>query len=56
MLHTVRDSGAENPAPNTPIPRPGQPQEISHMVAFLLNEEVRFVTGDTWAVDGGANA
>jgi NAD(P)-dependent dehydrogenase (short-subunit alcohol dehydrogenase family) len=53
MLHTLRDSGAENPAPNTPIPRLGQPQEIGHAVAFLSSEEASFAIGAAWAVDGG---
>jgi hypothetical protein len=56
MLHALRDSGAENPAPNVPIPRLGQPQEVANVVAFLLGEESGFVTGSAWAVDGGANA
>ena len=55
MLHTLRDSGAENPAPNTPIPRLGPPQEIGHAIVFSLSEEDSFVTGAAWAVDGGAN-
>lgn len=56
MLRTLRDSRAENLAPNTPIPRLGQPQEIGHVAAFLLSEEGSFVTGAAWAVDGGTNS
>ena len=56
ILHALRDSDAENPAPNTPIPRWGQPKEIGDVVAFLLSDEASFVTGSAWAVDGGANA
>ena len=56
MLHALRDSGAENLALNTPIPRLGQLQEIGHVVVFLLSEEASFVTDFAWAVDGDANA
>ena len=31
----------------------GQPQDIANVVAFLLSDEARFVTGATLAVDGG---
>lgn len=43
-------------ASNTPIPRPGQPQEVARVAAFLLSEESSYVTGATWNIDGGANA
>ena len=44
------------PVAVSPIPRAGKPEEIANVVAFLLSDEGAFVTGATWAVDGGANA
>jgi len=52
----MRGAGAPNPVPNCLIPRLGTPQENANVVPFLLSEESSFVTGDTWSVDGGANA
>jgi hypothetical protein len=57
MLQFVRslsDSGAHS-TPTSPIPRFGKSDEIANVVAFLLSDERGFVTGATWAVDGGVN-
>jgi NAD(P)-dependent dehydrogenase (short-subunit alcohol dehydrogenase family) len=56
MYRAVRGNGSDHPTPGTPIPRPGTPEEIAAVVAFLLSEESTFVTGAAWGVDGGANA
>ncbi|KAL2857355.1 oxidoreductase [Aspergillus pseudoustus] len=57
MYHQVRDNaGLSNSAAITPIPRPGQPQEVANVAALLLSDESSYVTGATWNVDGGANA
>lgn len=39
--------------PGIPIPRPGKPQEIADVIAFLASPASSYVTGATWVVDGG---
>lgn len=40
----------------TPLGRLGKPEEIAAVVAFLASEEASYVTGATYAVDGGWSA
>lgn len=57
MFHQVRNNaGLSSSASNTPIPRPGQPEEVANVTTFLLSEQSSYVTGAVWNVDGGANA
>lgn len=37
-------------------PRAGRPEDIAHMVAFLLADKSEFITGQILFVDGGASA
>jgi acetoacetyl-CoA reductase len=39
--------------PQIPVGRLGQPEEIARTVAFLAGEEAGFITGATFAVNGG---
>ena len=39
-----------------PLGRPGEPEDIASVVAFLASEDARFVTGANIPVDGGVSA
>jgi NAD(P)-dependent dehydrogenase (short-subunit alcohol dehydrogenase family) len=36
--------------------RVGQPEEVGHVVSFLLSDEASYVNGAKWEIDGGALA
>jgi 3-oxoacyl-[acyl-carrier protein] reductase len=38
---------------NTPVGRPGRPQEVAEAIAFLAAEGASYITGETLVVDGG---
>jgi NAD(P)-dependent dehydrogenase (short-subunit alcohol dehydrogenase family) len=40
-------------APNIPLGRPGEPEEIANAIAWLLSDEASYVTGTTLRVAGG---
>jgi 3-oxoacyl-[acyl-carrier protein] reductase len=38
---------------NTPIGRPGRPEEVGHLIAFLASKESSYITGELVVIDGG---
>lgn len=43
-------------AVNTPLQRPGQPEEIASGIVFLASDESAFITGSELVIDGGWTA
>lgn len=39
-----------------PLGRPGQVEEISHLVVYLISDESTFTSGGTFTIDGGETA
>ena len=48
--------GIAGQAANSPMKRPGRPEDIAAACAFLASEEAGYVTGHTLSVNGGRHA
>jgi NAD(P)-dependent dehydrogenase (short-subunit alcohol dehydrogenase family) len=52
-IATERNEEAEELAPEIPLGRPGTPEEVAEVVAWLCSEEAAYITGTSILVDGG---
>ena len=47
------ETDAERLDPEVPLGRPGKPEEVAALVAWLCSEEATYVTGSSYVIDGG---
>ncbi len=47
------EADAEKLDPQVPLGRPGKPEEVAALVAWLCSEEAAYVTGSSYVIDGG---
>jgi NAD(P)-dependent dehydrogenase (short-subunit alcohol dehydrogenase family) len=47
------EEDAEQLDPQVPLGRPGKPDEVAALVAWLASDEAGYVTGSTYVLDGG---
>ncbi len=56
ILESYKDVGIQNSSDNVtlgPMGRPGAPEEIANVAAFMCSEEASYVNGSNFLVDGG---
>jgi NAD(P)-dependent dehydrogenase (short-subunit alcohol dehydrogenase family) len=47
------EADAEELDPEVPLGRPGKPEEVAALVAWLASDEAAYVTGSSYVIDGG---
>jgi glucose 1-dehydrogenase len=52
-IATERNEEADELAPEIPLGRAGEPEEVAALVSYLASEEARYVTGASFLIDGG---
>jgi glucose 1-dehydrogenase len=52
-IATERNEEAEALTPEIPVGRPGSPDEVAALVAYLASDEAAYITGTSILIDGG---
>ena len=52
-IATERNEEADELAPEIPLGRAGEPEEVAALVSYLASDEARYVTGASFLIDGG---
>lgn len=53
LFHATKDLDLEAIKNGTVLKRLGEPEEVASLVAFLLGDESRYITGTVSTIDGG---
>jgi NAD(P)-dependent dehydrogenase (short-subunit alcohol dehydrogenase family) len=53
VIATERNVEAQELAPEVPLGRPGEPEEVADFVAYVVSDSARYVTGSSLLIDGG---
>jgi 3-oxoacyl-[acyl-carrier protein] reductase len=53
MTESLPESARENLVRQIPLQRLGKPEDVAHLVGFLVSDKAAYITGQTIPVDGG---